>query len=261
MNHRYIPVIRKSFLKMQQSILNSSSLKSVDTIDSVDIVPNVSTLPSTHTVNNSTINQTMMKTPFNTFTNEIDKQREIEGSVNIWENSVFVNFPKLQTAQRRGDVGEGFIQSICQELNIDSSIDGLSNKQLGGGGKDGIIMGHTVEIKTAYQGSKSTSFQHELGEKPWLSDFMIFINVAPQSLYITIFKNFTEEVYKGHGKLAPVFPTKSVTWRKNEGAFKLDTTIAINETNCIGDNPNTFKLTTESTYDESLKNFILSHIK
>ena len=239
---------------MQQSIINSPSVKTTDAFESVSDLTQVPSI-------NNTIIDLELKTPFQTFTTEIDKQREIEGSVNIWEKSVFINFPKLQTAQRRGDVGEGFIQAICQELNIESSIDGLSNKQIGGGGKDGIIMGHTVEIKTAYQGSKSTSFQHELGEKPWLSEFMIFINVAPQCLYITIFKNFTEEVYKGHGKLAPVFPTKSVTWRKNEGAFKLDTTVAINETNCIGEYSHTFKLTAESKFDEKLKNFILRHIK
>lgn len=254
MNRRYIPYIRKSYLKMQQSIINSPSVKTTDAFETVSDLTQVPSI-------NNTIIDLELKTPFQTFTTEIDKQREIEGSVNIWENSVFINFPKLQTAQRRGDVGEGFIQAICQELNIESSIDGLSNKQIGGGGKDGIIMGHTVEIKTAYQGSKSTSFQHELGEKPWLSEFMIFINVAPQCLYITIFKNFTEEVYKGHGKLAPVFPTKSVTWRKNEGAFKLDTTVAINETNCIGEYSHTFKLTAESKFDEKLKNFILRHIK
>ena len=254
MNRRYIPYIRKSYLKMQQSIINSPSVKTIDAFESVSDLTQVPSI-------NNTIIDLELKTPFQTFTSEIDKQREIEGSINIWEKSVFVNFPKLQTPQRRGDVGEGFIQTICQELEIESSIDGLSNKQLGGGGKDGIIMGHTVEIKTAYQGSRSTSFQHELGEKPWLSDFMIFINVAPQCLYITIFKNFTEEVYKGHGKLAPVFPTKSVTWRKNEGAFKLDTTVAINETNCLGDYSHTFKLTAESKFDEKLKNFILRHIK
>ena len=254
MNRRYIPYIRKSYLKMQQSIINSPSVKTIDAFESVSDLTQVPSI-------NNTIIDLELKTPFQTFTTEIDKQREIEGSINIWEKSVFVNFPKLQTPQRRGDVGEGFIQTICQELEIESSIDGLSNKQLGGGGKDGIIMGHTVEIKTAYQGSRSTSFQHELGEKPWLSDFMIFINVAPQCLYITIFKNFTEEVYKGHGKLAPVFPTKSVTWRKNEGAFKLDTTVAINETNCLGDYSHTFKLTAESKFDEKLKNFILRHIK
>jgi hypothetical protein len=27
----------------------------------------------------------------------------------------------------------------------------------------------------------------------------------------------------------PCFPTKSVTWRKEKGAFKLDTTVLINE--------------------------------
>ena len=120
MNRRYIPYIRKSYLKMQQSIINSPSVKTTDAFETVSDLTQVPSI-------NNTIIDLELKTPFQTFTTEIDKQREIEGSVNIWENSVFINFPKLQTAQRRGDVGEGFIQAICQELNIESSIDGLSN--------------------------------------------------------------------------------------------------------------------------------------
>lgn len=240
MIHRYIPLIRRSvkqssYQKMQQSIVNCVS-------NNTDIVVNVNT------------------NPFHAFTSQIRKQREKEVRTNIWENSVFVDLPKLQS-NNVGNVGEDFMQAICQGVGISCSIDGVSNKQLGGGGKDGIIMDRTVEIKTAHQGSKTSSFQHELGEKPWLSEFMIFIDVAPQTLYITIFNNFSEDVYKGHGKLEPVFPTKSVTWRKNQGAFKLDTTVAINETNCQGDNPYTFKLVSDSTYDDSLKNFLVARIK
>ena len=55
-------------------------------------------------------------------------------------------------------------------------------------------------------------------------------------MYITIFPNFTEEFYKKSGidssiKCSPYFPTRSVTWRKLKGAFKLCTSININEKN------------------------------
>ena len=48
--------------------------------------------------------------------------------------------------------------------------------------------------------------------------------------YLTIFENFKEDTYKGKEKLQ-CFPTKTVTWRKEKGAFKLDTSVRINEVN------------------------------
>ncbi len=123
MIHRYIPLIRRSvkqssYQKMQQSMINCVS-------DNTDIVVNVNT------------------NPFHAFTSQIRKQREKEVSTNIWENSVFVDLPKLQS-NNVGNVGEDFMQAICQGVGISCSIDGVSNKQLGGGGKDGIIMDRTV---------------------------------------------------------------------------------------------------------------------
>jgi hypothetical protein len=63
---------------------------------------------------------------------------------------------------------------------------------------------------------------------------MLFLDISPIKIYITIFKNFSEEFYKNSGrdssnKCLPYFPSKSITWRKKTGAFKLDTTICINE--------------------------------
>ena len=48
--------------------------------------------------------------------------------------------------------------------------------------------------------------------------------------------SFTEEFYKKSGcdssvECSPYFPTKSICWRKQKGAFKLDTTVAINSKN------------------------------
>jgi hypothetical protein len=86
-----------------------------------------------------------------------------------------------------------------------------------------------VEIKTAHQGSSCPSFQHELGEVPWKgSKYMIFVDISPECIYLTIFKNYDEKTYKSNEKL-PCFPTKTVTWRKQKGAFKLDTSVKINE--------------------------------
>jgi hypothetical protein len=70
-------------------------------------------------------------------------------------------------------------------------------------------------------------------------------------MYITIFKNFSEEFYKKSGlnnkyKCVPYFPTKSITWRKRKGAFKLDTSININEKNKYTNNYTNFKLFVDS---------------
>jgi len=87
---------------------------------------------------------------------------------------------------------------------------------------------------------------------------MIFVDVAPEHIYLTIFPNFTEDFYKNKEKCAPYFPTKTVTWRKKVGAFKLDTTVAINEKNIL--NNYTLKIQ-EDTNFEKIKEFIELLIK
>lgn len=160
----------------------------------------------------------------------IQQQKEKEESLDIWEHSPYRDIVKLQR-NNVGNVGENLINNICRASNI--SIDSTSAKirRIGGGFYDCIIMGIPIEIKTAHLGSSSPSFQHELGEIPWKgSKYMIFVDIAPNCIYITIFKNFDEETYKGKIKLTH-FPTKTITWRKSKGAFKLDTSIKINEFN------------------------------
>jgi hypothetical protein len=157
-------------------------------------------------------------------------EKEKEQKKDIWANSPFKDLVKLQS-NNAGIVGERFIKAICDKTGIESMINGTQTKQKGGGGKDGVILGRNVEIKMAHQGCTGSSFQHELGEVPWKPQIMIFIDVVPQSVYITAFPNFTEEHYKSGNKCGPLFPTKQVTWRKLKGAFKFDTSIQINETN------------------------------
>jgi hypothetical protein len=153
----------------------------------------------------------------------------------IWADSEWKNISDLEIDDI-GSVGEEIINNFCQKASIVSEIDGTKTKQVGGGIGDGKIKGKTCEIKTARLGCSGNSFQHELGEVPWKSEYMIFLDIAPEKMYVTIFKNFSEEFYKKSGtnnsiKCSPYFPTKSITWRKKKGAFKFDTSIAINEKN------------------------------
>lgn len=170
-------------------------------------------------------------------TNIIDFKFSEKQKRNIWGDSKWKNIADMENDDV-GGAGEQIISALCSALGVSSSIDGLKTKKIGGGIGDGTINGRTVEIKTARQGSPKDGvggFQHELGEKPWVSDYMLFLDITPDKMYVTIFRNFPEEFYRSSAsnniKCEPYFPTKSVTQRKGVGAFKLDTTISINEKN------------------------------
>jgi hypothetical protein len=198
-----------------------------------------------------------METPHNLFVNLINIQKNKEEQQDIWKDSPYKHLVKLQS-NNAGIVGETFIQNICDLINITSNIDGSKTKKIGGGNGDGYIKDKVIEVKLAHQGCKTNNFQHELGEIPWNAEYMIFIDVSPTCIYLTIFKNFDEEFYKSGKKCLPYFPTKIITWRKHKGAFKLDTTISINEKNV--ENGYTFKISQDINYQQ-LKDFIDLNIK
>jgi len=182
----------------------------------------------------------------------IKEQKEKEEKKDIWKNSPYRDIVKLQS-NNAGNVGEQLINRICKASNIDADCDGSKTKQIGGGEGDGKIMGIPVEIKTAHQGSHSPSFQHELGEVPWKGGkYMIFVDIAPDCIYLTIFQNFSEETYKSENKL-PCFPTKKITWRKKKGAFKLDTSVKINRTSV--EQGQAIKIT-DTTPNDAIASFI-----
>tara|TARA_B100000768_G_scaffold109553_1_gene101603 strand:- start:1185 stop:1844 length:660 start_codon:yes stop_codon:yes gene_type:complete len=188
----------------------------------------------------------------------IQKKYENKQKRNIWGDSKWKYISELENDDV-GGVGEEIINIFCKKSLVNSNIDGMKTKQIGGGVGDGKINGRTCEIKTARLGSSGESFQHELGEIPWVADFMIFLDISPTKMYITIFPNFTENFYKKSGvnssyKCLPYFPTKSITWRKQKGAFKLDTTLKINETNT-----NTF-IIDKNTNDYSKFNIFMNSI-
>tara|TARA_B100001094_G_scaffold331918_1_gene401917 strand:- start:2845 stop:3453 length:609 start_codon:yes stop_codon:yes gene_type:complete len=189
----------------------------------------------------------------------IDAIYEQKKKRNIWENSKWSHIAELENDDV-GKAGERIIAEFCKRGNIPSMIDGVKTKELGGGIGDGVINGKTVEIKTARLGSNNSSFQHELGECPWVADYMIFLDIAPDKMYLSIFKNFTEEFYRMSGcdsskKCVPYFPTKSICWRKQKGAFKLDTTVAINNNSEF-----TFTFNTNTSNWDSIVEFIYSNI-
>jgi hypothetical protein len=180
----------------------------------------------------------------------IAAQKQKESVADIWKDSKYKYIAELES-NNVGNVGENMIQQICENQQIASSIDGAKTKCKGGGDDgDGRIKGCSVEIKTARLGANQTSFQHELGEHPWKANYIAFVDIAPAHIYLTIFPNFTESHYKTLLKCGPYFPTKSATWRKGEGAFKLDTSPSINESIIEKKMGNCIKITDGTTFEE-----------
>jgi hypothetical protein len=170
---------------------------------------------------------------FKNFTNIVNNKYKIAQGRDIWANSPWKNMAQLCNNDSGGG-GEEFMCYQCNSVGIPCSINGTKLKGKNKG--DGVINGRSVEVKTSRQTSSGSAFQHELGENPWDTEFMIFFDVSPTKLYITIIPNFSEEFYKESGrdntkKCKPYFPTKSITWRKQAGNFKLDTTVQLNENN------------------------------
>ena len=183
-----------------------------------------------------------IETPSNSLVSEIGIQRDKEISRNIWKNSKYKYIAQLES-NNVGNVGENFLQQICNYNDITATIDGSKTKGKCSG--DGRIKNRSVEIKTARLGSIIMSFQHELGEHPWDAEFIAFVDISPTSVYLSLFPNFTEEHYKTKKKCSPYFPIKNVTRRNGTGAFKLDTSPKINEVN-----PNCLKIDDSSTFEE-----------
>jgi hypothetical protein len=179
-------------------------------------------------------------TPHSLFIGLINTQKKKEEKIDIWKDSKYKDLVKLQS-NNAGIVGENFVKMLCDNCGIFANVDGSKTKEIGGGNGDGFILDRTVEIKTAHQGSTSSNFQHELGENPWSAEFMIFVDISPICIYLTIFDNYLESSYKAGAKCIPLFPTKKITQRKKIGAYKLDTSVSINENNVK--NNHTLKIT------------------
>ena len=86
-------------------------------------------------------------------------------------------------ANNIGNIGEIYIKKICERVNIPCFIDGKNTKKY----RYGYILGKSIEIKTARIGNKGT-YQHELGEYPYTSEYLLFLDINPKDFYIVIIK-------------------------------------------------------------------------
>lgn len=166
--------------------------------------------------------QLIIKTPENNLIKLISIQTKKEKKLS-WNDGPFIYINNLKS-NNVGIIGEKFILDCCRNNNITCKIDGNKTKQLGGGNGDGFIKEKTIEIKTARIGVKGV-FQHELGEHPWKADYLIFIDILTDKLYLTIMKNFTEKYYIKKDRNAEPYFSNKITRRKDTtnipGNFKL----------------------------------------
>ena len=155
----------------------------------------------------------------------IKSQQEARQVYN-WIDSPFSGIEKLEK-NNVGAYGEAMFQDLCEQSSVLSEINGTKTKKKGGGDGDGKVNGYSVEVKTAMIGNSGT-YQHELGEVPYKYNKFAFIDIDPTGYYLTIMdNNLTEEQYKNGGKFL-AFPNKKITWRKEKGAFKFDTSPKLN---------------------------------
>jgi hypothetical protein len=204
-------IMKDEYFKNIQDIIKQNYINNID-----DDINNIT----------SGMNNLKVDNPSNTLIDIIDKELQKEIDSNIWEDSPFKDLATLK-ANNRGNVGEKFIQQICDKQKIVSDINGTNYKKKG---CDGLIKTKKVEIKTSVLGTKTKTFQHELGKNPWNSEYMIFVDVAINNVYITIFKNFTKENYEDEEFKCGTIFNKKITCRDGRtGNYKLDTNIDINE--------------------------------
>lgn len=191
---------------------------------------------------------------FHEFTKIVQSQKHKQDNTDkIWTDSPYSEINNLKN-NNVGNVGELFIQNICERNNIPCSIDGTKTKTKNIG--VGSIVGKTVEIKTARIG-KNHSYQHELGENPWNAEYLLFVDINPHDLYIVILKNFPKEFYENSNRKIPFF-NKKICRRKEKilfGNYKLtlQKKDLLKECNFI------LKITTDTT-DFEIKNFIERNI-
>jgi hypothetical protein len=206
-------IMKDNYFKNIQSIVKQNY------INNIDIINNITT----------SMNNLKVDSPSTSLIEIIDEELQKEINNNIWEDSPYKDLAVLK-ANNRGNVGEKLIQHICDKQKIEATVDGTKTKKKG---CDGLIKTKMVEIKTSVLGSKSKTFQHELGKNPWNSEYMIFVDVALHEVYITIFKNFTKDNYEDEEFKCGTIFNKKITCRDGRtGNYKLDTNIDINE-NCI----------------------------
>lgn len=109
-----------------------------------------------------------------------------ENQTNAWRNAPLESLDKLKN-DLSGKVGELFAEMLCKKGLIECVYEGGDTNSTDGT-YDIIIKSKKVEIKTAKLG-KQKGFQHESLRLDGY-DYLMFIDVTPSYLYLTILPRF-----------------------------------------------------------------------
>jgi hypothetical protein len=154
----------------------------------------------------------------NTFEYLQNKVSEFSGKKNMWKGTRFEKVRDL-TCDEVGQIGEDLIYSICNKNIIECIWDKKKLSSLNDNGKvyDMLIGGKKIEVKTARLGEQG-SFQHENLRNTGESDFWVFVDIAPNNIYVTVLKDFDLSLQKEHAILGK----KAHLRKKAFDQYKLD---------------------------------------
>ena len=129
-----------------------------------------------------------------------------------WDKSPWKYFHKL-SKESKVEIIKLFISRLCYLSNIQ-----LKNEQ-----NTFYIHKKSFKIYLSISpnnyGVYQSSEHYILGQSPWKIDYLMFINVYPTKIYITLLKNFTESYYRITSS-TPNFvhsddlPIESINWNK-----------------------------------------------
>ena len=186
------------------------------------------------------------------FKSLIIKEIELESKNNIWNNSSIkeIQYLKIDTV---GRIGEKFIYDALKKQNkVELFWDGDANTGQLDGTYDMLINKKRFEIKTARLG-KGGNFQHEaIKQNGW--DKLLFVDIAPNKLYLTIIDNLELFPLKRH----TVFGIKPHL-RRDKSNHKFDLRICHLNKGIIS--KQTIQLEYNNSNETLITDFILNHLK
>lgn len=145
---------------------------------------------------------------------------EEEVKNNPWNDSPYKDFHKL-SLDGRGKIGEIIISKAIKRANhpsiiIEEDVSDVNAK--GNMPYDIKVNGSFIEIKTAYRGGKTISWQHENLYKEGV-DMAIFLDFDYYGIYVSV----VPEKLLPLGKDSPIFGRKHGTLRQHKvDGYKLD---------------------------------------
>jgi hypothetical protein len=137
-------------------------------------------------VDTSSFISTSCTSPLSILSQVIEEQFTIQEKNNVWMNAPLEKMDKLKN-DFSGKVGEKFLVTLCSQMG--TPVQWTEDVNSKDGTYDLKIYGKKVEVKTARLGRDGKTFQHENLKKSGC-DFFLFLDIKPNSFYLTILPSF-----------------------------------------------------------------------